>query len=539
MGVWHRRILQERPAADQSARGSFFVQFIRTFAKGIWLLLCGAATVYLFRISYPAVSFSPAAWLALAPFIMGLFCLKRFWPAFWYSWLTGTAVYASLCYWIFVTCRTGGELSLALSAAAWLGLSLVLAVQFAIFGISCYFLKSLNSLFPFFAACGWVVLEWGHEVLASYFLGFPWFSLAYSQWNFLPVLQIAAWTGAAGISFAVAFVGVSVGYGLMIPRVGRGIVHFLLAAVVFLLLFQFGDLYLKKASPKNLLRLKASLMQPNIDQYKKWSEEFEAEIETTIRLMAAQAAQERPLLIVWPESVTPGSVQQQPYADWMKEIAEQTQAWQLVGSNREEKGVQYVSAFLFSPQGKESGVYDKIHLVPFGEFIPLENTVRSLLPDVQVLGELGSFSPGKWDQPLLALNQLSIGSTICYESIFPGLWKDQARSGAHVFANLTNDAWFFDTDAPYQHLAAVILRAVENRRSILRAANTGISAVIAPSGEILARAELNTRAILTAEVSLPLGKELSFYSRYGNWLEWLCLVFYLSSFLSALICSRE
>lgn len=535
-----RDCISEAQAAEQTtAAKPFLARFIVAVGKFLWLLFCIAATVYLFKISYPKDSFPFSAWLALAPFTMGLLTLRRFSAVFWYSWISGTAVYAGLCYWIFVTCYIGGGLSVYLSTAAWLGLSALLAVQFLIFGISCYFLKSLKGFFPLFAACGWVVLEWSHEMLASYFLGFPWFSLAYSQWNLLPVLQTAAWCGAGGISFAVAFTGLSVGYGLMMPRVGRGIVHFLLAALAFLLLFEFGEEYLKRATPPGLLRLKTAVMQPNIDQYKKWSPEFEAEIENTIRLMAEQAATGNPLLVVWPESVTPGPLLEEPYSQWMIEVAQQTGAWQLLGSNREEQNAQYVSAFLLSPQGEPLGVYDKTYLVPFGEFIPLENTVRSLLPQVQVLGELGSFSAGKWDQPLLTLEQISIGSTICYESVFSHLWREQAHNGAHLFVNLTNDAWFFNTDAPYQHLAAAVLRAVENRRTVLRAANTGISAVISPTGEILARADLNTRAILTAEVALPLGKQISFYSRWGSWFGWLCLVLYLSSFLSALVVWRE
>lgn len=540
MGVMSRLFARKKqPQADLPAQRPFFVRLLRAGGHWLWLLGCAAGTVWLFKISYPSDSSAYWAWLALAPFIMGLHSLRRFWPAFWYSWLTGTAVYAALCYWVFITCYVGGGLSVYLSVAAWLGLSAVLAVQFALFGISCYFLRALKGFFPFIAACGWVVLAWAHELLASYFLGFPWFSLSYSQWNVLPVLQLAAWTGASGISWAIAFVGVSAGYGVMTKHIGRGLVSFLAGAVVFLLVFEWGDMYLQKAAPQGLLHLKTAVMQPNIDQYKKWSEEFENEIEDTLRLMASQAAAEKPLLVLWPESVTPGALQEEPYASWMSDIARQTGAWQIVGSNREEKKKQYVSAFLLSPQGKVAGVYDKIHLVPFGEFIPLENTVRSVFSEVDVLGELGVFSPGQWEQPLLALNQVSIGSTICYESVFSHLWREQARNGAHVFVNLTNDAWFFNTAAPYQHLAASVLRAVENRRTVLRAANTGISAVISPRGEILARAELNTRAILMADVSLPLGKQISFYTQWGNWFEWLCLVFYLSSFLSVLILSHE
>ena len=530
---------EKQPQAACSGARLFFLRLAKMCAWTVWLALCIAATAYLFKNCYPKNSHSLLAWFALTPFIMGLLYLRGFWSTFWYSWISGTVVYAALYHWIFITCHIGGAMSVGLSLAAWLGLSALMGLQFGIFGGSCYYLKYLQGIFPLIAACGWVALEWGHEMLATYFLGFPWFSLSYSQWNFPAVLQIVSFTGAIGLSFAIAFVGISIGYGLLIAQVRRGVGHFLLAAAMFLAIFGYGTSYLKRVQPPSLLRLKAAVMQPNIDQYKKWNAEFEEEIKETLQQMSRQIEGTNPLLVAWPESVTPGEVEEQPYRDWMEKIAQQTDAWQILGSNRQENSQQYVSAFLLSPSGAVSGIYDKKHLVPFGEYIPLENKVRALLPQVEVLGELGSFSRGNWDQKLLQADQISLGSTICYESVFPSLWKAQARAGARFFVNLTNDAWFFDTDAPYQHLAAAVLRAAENRRTVLRAANTGISAIIAPSGEILARAELNTRAVLSADISLPSGQDFTLYTWWGNWLGWLCVIVYLTTLLSVLIFSYE
>ncbi len=209
MGLFRRRSLsKEQPAESVSPTRLFLLRFIKAIGWGTWCLLCAAATAYLFKVSYPNSSYNLLAWFALAPFIMGLLHLRSFWITCLYSWITGTAVYACLYHWVFVTCHTGGDLSLGLSLAAWLGLSGLMALQFVIFGVSCYYLKNLQAFFPWVAACGWVVLEWGHEVLASYFVGFPWFSLSYSQWNAPAILQIASLTGAAGVSFAIAFVEV-------------------------------------------------------------------------------------------------------------------------------------------------------------------------------------------------------------------------------------------------------------------------------------------------------------------------------------------
>ncbi len=536
VGILMRRrpFLQEKKEETPRMK-SFSAWLGRTAWCLLGLLVCAVLTVCLFKLAYPRPSYSLLAWLALVPFVWGIYPLRGFWRSVLYAWLVGTAVYAALYYWVFVTCWQGGGLSIQLAVAAWLGLSVLMALQFAIFGGSCFYLKQLKGFFPLVAAMGWVSLEWAHDMLATYVLGFPWFTLAYSQWNLPQVIQVAAVTGAAGVSFLVAFTGLSIGYAFVTPTYRDGLKHMLLAAVVFLATYGGGYVYMKHLPPNSLLRLHAAVMQPNIDQYKKWSPEFEVEIQDTLAQMSNQLAGKKDILVVWPESVTPGPVQQEPYAGWMARAAQVSDAWQLVGTNREENNHQYVSAFLLNPSGQTVGTYDKVHLVPFGEVIPFDETLRSLFPQIEVLGELGSFSAGKWQQPLLQLDQVAFGSTICYESVFPHLWAEQVRAGARFFVNITNDAWFFDTDAPYQHLAVSVLRGVEMRRPVLRAANTGISAVISSAGEILSSAPLNTRAILQADIALPLELEVSFYAKWGDWFAWLCVAIYMTVLVSALV----
>ena len=315
------------------------------------------------------------------------------------------------------------------------------------------------------------------------------------------------------------------------------------AAAVFLAVFIYGH-YSLPAQPlgtrhQPLLSLKAALIQPNIDQYKKWSPEYEAEITSTLSQMGHSLAEKGVMLTVWPESTVPGSLTEETYLTLFEDIATQTGSYQFIGSNVEADGKQYVGAYLMTPNLDNLQSYRKIKLVPFGEYIPLESLVRRLLPQVTVLGELGSFSAGEWEQPLLKIDQIPLGVTICYESVFSRLWKAQAKAGARFFVNITNDAWFFDTDAPYQHLAVSVLRAVELRRPVLRAANTGISAIISPSGEILARAELNTRAVLRAEVPLPLGAYDSFYVRWGDWFAWVCAAIYFTILISVMVFAYE
>ena len=540
MSPIRRPYLQEKAAKEPSRVWALLVRLGRIGVRLLLLTLLAGATAFLFKISYPKPSHGLVMWLALAPFTLAVVRLRSFWGSVFYGWLTGWLVFAALYQWVFITCLDGGGMGYVLSAVAWLVLAAVMAVQFAVFGGSCYYLKRLQWAFPVLAALGWAALEWAHEMLATYVLGFPWFALGYSQWNLPQVIQLVSFTGTAGLSFMIAFTGISVGYAFATPNLKRGLGQLLLAAAAFLSVYGYGYWVLARQPQHTLLSLRAAVIQPNIDQYKKWTPEFEQEILDSITQTGTELMGHNLMLAVWPESVTPGPVQQEPYLSLMQGVAQASGAWQLAGSNREENGKQYVSAFLFPPSNQYPlTFFDKTHLVPFGEYIPLESLVRRLLPQVTVLGELGSFSAGEWEQPLLKIDQIPLGVTICYESVFSRVWKTQAKAGARFFVNVTNDAWFFNTDAPYQHLAISVLRAVELRRPVLRAANTGISAIIAPSGEILARAELNTRAVLRAEVPLPLGAYNSFYVRWGDWFAWVCAAIYFTILISVMVFAYE
>ncbi|MBR3603141.1 MAG: apolipoprotein N-acyltransferase [Elusimicrobiaceae bacterium] len=536
MSPIRRQFLTEQKAEKESV--SFLAFFVKKLLFVLFLLLCTVSSALLFKYAYPQHSYSLLAWLALSPFVCALIRLKSFWSSVFYSWLTGTCVYAGLYYWVYVTCVEGGGLSVPMGVFCWIGLSFIMAVQFAIFGGSCFYLKKIKSLFAILAALGWAALEWAHEMLATYSLGFPWFSLGYSQWNLPQVIQIASFTGTTGISALIAFCSVSVGQAFAMPQLKRGIMQMFLAAAVFLATYGYGAYVLAQPQPRSLLRLQAALMQPNIDQYKKWSSEFEQEIMDTIAQMGAELEGKNLMLTIWPESVSPGPVQEEPYFSLFNDLAQFSGAWQLVGSNRQEGQQQYVSAFMFSTQ-EEFPFYDKVHLVPFGEYIPFRNIIQRLFPQIEILGALGSFQKGKWDQPLLAVSQIPFGTTICYESIFSSRWRSQARAGAKFFVNITNDAWFFDTDAPYQHLAISVLRAAELGVPVLRAANTGISAVISAKGQILSRTQLNTRDILWAGVPLALSMEETFYTRWGDWFPWVCAAIYFTILLSVMVFSYE
>lgn len=477
----------------------------------------------------------------LAPFVWGVCHVRGFWGAVGYGWLAGLFSNALLLSWIYYTCVHGGGLSKPLSAVAWLGLSGLMAVQFAVFGGACYFLKKTGAFFPLLAACGWVALEWLHQTIAFYGLGFPWIMLGYTQWNVPQVLYIASFTGVYGISFLIAFVGSSVGWCFGQTGLRKGLWQLVLATLVFACVYGFGQHMQDKfarflSHPRSLLTVQAAVMQPNIDQYKKWTVEYEEEIAHTLEEMGNSLAGRNTYLAVWPESTVPGSLTEEKYFDLFANIGQHSGAYQVIGSNIfSSEDEQYVGAYLLTPDAQGLSAYRKEKLVPFGEFIPFEWLLKYVLKDIEVMGALGSFLPGPYDQPLLEAGGIKLGSTVCYESIFPQLWRKQNKNGAQLFVNITNDAWFFNTAAPYQHLAVNVLRAVENGRPVLRAANTGFSAYIDAFGNVKQKSHLFTQEILTAGVPLSVTDRVTFYTQWGDWFAWVCAILFFTIGISTLV----
>lgn len=508
--------------------------------KGL-LLLGALATAGLVFLSFPHHSHAGLMWVALVPFIWGVSKVRGFWASFFYGWFTAFLFHAGLFYWIYYTCVHGGGLSVGLAAAAWLGLCAVLSLQFACFGGSCYFLKKAGYFFPLLAACGFVTLEWLHQIIAFYGLGFPWLMWGYSQWNVPAVLQLASYTGVYGISFFLILVNALIGLACAKGFCKGSIFCVLAAAGCFLGLYVWGARQVPSLTGtaqgdnfQPLLSVSAAVMQPNIDQYKKWDETFEQEIVEAISQLGNELEGQDVMLTVWPESVLPGELVEEQYARLMTDIMQKSNAYQVVGSAISQEDAQYVGAYLIEPTGV-SQAYKKIKLVPFGEYLPAEKIVRKLFPQADVLGQVGSFIPGDLKQPLLNAGGVLLGTTICYEAIFPQVWRMQNKQGAKLFVNLTNDAWFFDTAAPYQHLAANVLRAAETRRAVLRSANTGFSAVIDPFGRISQRTDLFTYTSLRAQVPLQIDDKLSLYTRWGDWFAWVCVAIFFTGIIPLMV----
>jgi apolipoprotein N-acyltransferase len=270
--------------------------------------------------------------------------------------------------------------------------------------------------------------------------------------------------------------------------------------------------------------LRIGLVQGNIDQSIKWDESFQMETLKIYEKLSSRAAEEKPDLILWPETATPFFFQEsKEFQPFILDIPKKTNAFLLFGTPtyKIQKGKvnHYNSAYLVSPSGEPVGKYDKIHLVPFGEYVPMQD----LLFFIGSLGEgIGDFKSGK-EIFNFSLPQGKFGVLICFEIIFPDLCRRFVKRGANFLVTITNDAWFGRTSAPYQHFSMATFRAVENRVFVARAANTGITGIIDPRGKILKEGGIFTENSMNGTIRLSIHK--TFYTLYGDVFAWCCSAF--------------
>ncbi|MDD2773607.1 MAG: apolipoprotein N-acyltransferase [Elusimicrobiales bacterium] len=479
----------------------------------------GAAFAALLALSWwPNAGCGFLAWTAFAPFGFAALRAATVKNAFLFGVYAGFLFYAITLYWIYPTCRAG-DVAAPVSLAAWLALALVLSLEWGLLALALKRLAVYGGFFPPLAAAALAALEYGKVSLCVHGVWFPWFLTGYTQWKYPAVIQIASVCGVYGVSFAVAFTGFALGYAVHLFRPGdyprrRKAAVVAAAAPLALLagLVFYGHARLGSAADSGPA-VKIAVIQPNIDQYKKWNEDFVAEILAKIASLSGKIAAENPgtAAIVWPESALPGSIDDLRYARYVKAVAKQTGAWQIAGTVTSRGDKNYVSACAVSPSGAAGGVYDKRKLVPFGEFVPLRGFLGHF---VSAVNKLGEFSPGERSQPPLAAGGLKFGMGICYETIFPWLWRGYPAAGANLLVNITNDGWYLDSAAPWQHFSAAVFRAVETGLPLVRAANTGISGWIDGFGRVRARTALNTEAALVFDV--PITPVRAVYSGAGD-----------------------
>ncbi|HZD95430.1 MAG TPA: apolipoprotein N-acyltransferase, partial [Candidatus Sulfotelmatobacter sp.] len=366
----------------------------------------------------------------------------------------------------------------------------------------------------------WVAIEFYRDRVT----GVPWNLLGNSQIDNIPFARIAQTTGVYGLSFAVMLVNCAFVAALMLW--GRRRINLLISAAAAAIALQIGVL----AKPTEFAATQqAVLVQENVplmDQ-SAWTPRYFDQ--TMVDLVQASVKAEprhgpdNPGLIIWPESPAPFFINDPRFKQWLVALAQDTNSYLVVGSLGESddpQGQRHLlnSALVMDPHGNIPGRYDKIHLVPFGEYVPFQNL---LFFANKLTREVGDFGRGG-ERTVFDLNGTHAGIFICYESVFPDEVREFTANGAQVLINISDDLWYGETSAPWQHLQMSRMRAMENHRWVLLATNNGTTASIDPFGRVVKEAPRNVRTTLLAPYTPQ--NETTFYSRNGDVFAWICVV---------------
>jgi len=446
------------------------------------------------------------------------------WQGFLLGYASGVVWYLGSCYWVFTTMHDYGELGTVTSALLLLAYALYLGLYHGLFGLllaltaarrNGYSLRALV-----FAPFIWVAVE----LARAYITSFPWDLLGYTQIDNIPLTRIASVTGVYGLSFEIALVNTAVTAAFLVPRRKRPLLF--AVSVAAMILLHAGKLYSPPAVPTTQ---GATLVQANVPILDEpWSLDYEESTLRELSALSARPAKEAagtPGLIIWPESPAPFFVTDLHVRTTISEIARSRNSSIIAGTigirgfgDASGKREIYNSASVIGSNGAWKYEYDKIHLVPFGEYVPFADM---LVFAKKLTRDVGTFSRGTSRQAL-EVDGSHVGIFICYESIFPNEVRQLARNGAEFFVNISNDGWYGDTSAPLQHLNMARMRAVENNRWLLRDTNTGVTAVIDPYGRRVAEAPRWQRTALQAAYDLE--QETTFYTRHGDWFPIACAI---------------
>ncbi len=510
------------------------------------ILLCLTSAAFLI-LSFPGFNFEFLAWFAFVPLFFALKNKSKA-KAFIFSYITGVLFWLGTIYWLIHVTLLGMIL-----------LVLYLALYFGVFGLLFFYTLHVKRYRLLFIPSLWVILEYARSHLLT---GFPWALLGYSQFRNLPAIQIADIFGVWGVSFLVMLTNMAIYKAasrqspvpLPVRQAGSPqspvpIFHFkyIWPAIICLVLTLCYGFFKLHTTPRAVggTPIKISVIQGNIPQELKWYPGAREDIINKYMLLSKLAVREKPDLIVWPEAALPVILEEEPsYFEKVRGLAKVTRTSFLLGAVTAKGDLYYNSALLVSKEGEKTIQYDKLHLVPFGEYIPL----RNIFPFLQTIVPIGDVNRGK-EYKIFSANlaggpghslRSKFSVLICFEDVFPELSRQFVKYGAQFLVNITNDAWYKETFASYQHLQASVFRAVENRVNVLRSANTGVSCFISPEGRIISLVadasgkEIFVDGYKTEEITID-KQTLSLYTHFGDWVVWVCLIFVLGSIIADLL----
>ncbi|HUO03900.1 MAG TPA: apolipoprotein N-acyltransferase [Candidatus Binataceae bacterium] len=457
-------------------------------------------------LAFPKFDFGLIAWVAFVPLFYAIDgeSLKR---VFGWAYLQGFASYMVSLYWIPIPLHDFADVRIEFAILPLMLLAAVLATYTAIAIWSGIFVAR-RARVPMVIAipAAWVALEW----VRTYFpIGFPWNLLGYTAYRNLELIQFAEFTGVYGISGLIVFFN-AVAYAVIFRRGSRRYQIASLSALTATMIAVAGFGMWRVADLQHVTEdgsLKVAMVQGNIPQSLKWEEDFLPQSFKVYVDATAAAAKDGADLVVWPEAAAAFLFQPDDnypaqfagYADYRRVLLEMAHnlntpilfgAPALSTTDPDADYREYNRAYLVSGRGTVDAYYDKINLVPFGEYVPARSIFGLFVN--RVVHGFGRMIPGV-EQKLFQVKGAKLGVLICYESIFPDFTRRAVKDGATVLMNITNDAWYGESSAPFQALAMAAMRSAETKIPMVRVANTGVSAIIEPTGEITARTPLFER----------------------------------------------
>jgi apolipoprotein N-acyltransferase len=520
---------------------------VRQIHYSAWLLVGLSSLLQILIFPLPGVYV--LSWVAFAPLIGALLRarpagaleidgsinLQAATPgqAFLLAYISGILWYAGTCYWIYDTMHEHGGLSVPAAALALFLFCLYLGLYHGLFGLLLGLVAGPgrdNRLALISVPFLWVAVELARTRVT----GFPWDLLGTAQVDNISLSRISTWTGVYGMSFEIMLVNVALAAAFLVPRKKRATL--LIASLAAAAVLQAGRLVDAPAIPADRAAL---LMQENIPVDENWTRDtFERTLhdltDFSVKAVASSSSSSRAIesaygrvdLIVWPESPAPFFANDALFREPVSDMARATHTWVVTGAigstPAKQSGIPasevFNSAALVSPRGDWTARYDKVHLVPFGEYLPFPKLFAFA---GGLTKEVGEFKAGESRAPLEAGSE-RLGIFICYESVFPDEVRQFADNSAQVFVNISNDGWYGDSGAYAQHLNQTRMRAIENDRWILSATDTGVTASLDPYGRTVVRLPRKERGVLVAPYALT--SVTTFYTRHGDWFAYLCAI---------------
>ncbi|MBQ9922577.1 MAG: apolipoprotein N-acyltransferase [Clostridia bacterium] len=472
-------------------------------------------SAFLCAVPFTCPSLFFAAWLGIAPFFKVLlshdfFSLNKkraFCAGFGYGFFYCAFIYYWFI-WLYPLDFAGLTplMAVAVIAVAWIGISAFQAVGF---GLGTLLFRVIGKQSPFLLATIFTLCEFSWHFGA---LAMPWCKIGITQYRFLPFIQSSALFGSLFVSFIIYFVSALFVCGKRDKRC------YVLAAAVFFSNILYGTIIMNV--PVNYTgKAEFSLIQGNIASGEKWSNSASESFKLFRSLSHETSEEHSPDIIVWPESAVPVYING-PFENGFKNIATDTGSIFITGAFGVQDGKTSNSVFMIDPDGNINDTfYSKRHLVPFGEYLPARGFFETFLPFVADINMLSDDLYVGKGSGIFSTPYGNTGALVCFDSIFPSLASKSVRDGAQLIVLVTNDSWYFTSPAVHQHAAQAVFRAVENRRSVARCANTGISMLIDPHGRIISSLGAMQKGIVNG--SLGFTDTHTLYTCIGDILVWL------------------